>query len=120
MLKVSAFYPEKQKFYSWKKYFLSGCQYQNKKALFTDPIFSEGFDYRDKTSEVSAVVSGQVSKVVSKQGPLSDTATFGHSKSSPTTLSKSPKGHLISKRPFDVYKLTHKQQKFRKDFCPSL
>ena len=29
MLKVSAFYLEKQ--------------YQNKKALFTDPIFSEGF-----------------------------------------------------------------------------
>ena len=26
-----------------KKYFLSPCQYQNKKALFTDPIFSEGF-----------------------------------------------------------------------------
>ena len=24
-------------------YFLSHCQYQNKKALFTDPIFSEGF-----------------------------------------------------------------------------
>ena len=26
-----------------KKYFLSRCQYQNKKDLFTDPIFSEGF-----------------------------------------------------------------------------
>ena len=26
-----------------KKYFLSHCQYQNKKALFADPIFSEGF-----------------------------------------------------------------------------
>ena len=24
-------------------YFLSHCQYQNKKALYTDPIFSEGF-----------------------------------------------------------------------------
>ena len=27
-----------------KKYFLSCCQHQTKKALFTDPIFSEGFD----------------------------------------------------------------------------
>ena len=26
-----------------KKKFLSRCQYQNKEALFTDPIFSEGF-----------------------------------------------------------------------------
>jgi hypothetical protein len=26
-----------------KKYFLGCCQYQNKKALFTDPIFSKGF-----------------------------------------------------------------------------
>ena len=26
-----------------KKYFLSPCQYQNKKALFTDPIFSKVF-----------------------------------------------------------------------------
>ena len=31
--------------YSWEKYFLGCCQYQNKKkALFTDLIFSEGFD----------------------------------------------------------------------------
>ena len=42
MLKVSAFYLEKQVLFL-KKYFLSRCQYQNKKALFTDPIFSEGF-----------------------------------------------------------------------------
>ena len=43
MLKVSAFYLEKQKSFILK-YFLSRCQYQNKKALFThDPIFSEGF-----------------------------------------------------------------------------
>ena len=34
-----------KKFYSPKKYFLSRCQYQNKKALFTDPIFSEGFEF---------------------------------------------------------------------------
>ena len=26
-----------------EKIFLGRCQYQNKKALFTDPIFSEGF-----------------------------------------------------------------------------
>ena len=26
-----------------KKYFLSRCQHQNKKALFTDSIFREGF-----------------------------------------------------------------------------
>ena len=41
---------ERFSFLSWKtkvlflkKYFLGCCQYQNKKALFTDPIFSEGF-----------------------------------------------------------------------------
>ena len=39
MLKVSAFYI--------KKHFLGHSQYKNKKALFTDPIFSEGFDHRD-------------------------------------------------------------------------
>ena len=47
MIKVSAFYLEEQKrFIPKKKYFLSHCQYQNKKALFTDPIFSEGFGPR--------------------------------------------------------------------------
>ena len=44
MLKVSAFYLEKQKSFIPKKYFLGCCQYQNKKAVFTDPIFSEGFE----------------------------------------------------------------------------
>ena len=34
-----------KKFYSLKNYFLGRCQYQNKKALFTDPIFSDGFDF---------------------------------------------------------------------------
>ena len=34
---------EKQKSFIHKKKFLGHCQYQNKKALFTDPIFSEGF-----------------------------------------------------------------------------
>ena len=44
MLKVSAFYLEKQKkFFSKKEYLLRRCQYQNKKGLFTNPIFSEGF-----------------------------------------------------------------------------
>ena len=40
MLKVSAFYFEKQKSFIPKK---SRCQYQIKKALFTDSIFREGF-----------------------------------------------------------------------------
>ena len=45
MLKVSAFYLERQKSFIPKiLFFLSRCQYQNKKALFTDPIFSEGFE----------------------------------------------------------------------------
>ena len=44
MLKVSVFCLEKQKsFTRKKKIFLSRCQYQNKKVLFTDPIFREGF-----------------------------------------------------------------------------
>jgi hypothetical protein len=43
MLKVSALYLEKQKSFIPKKKKISLCQYQNKKALFTDPIFSEGF-----------------------------------------------------------------------------
>ena len=45
MLKVSVFYLETQKSFIPRKkdFLLSHCQYQNKKALFTDPIFSEGF-----------------------------------------------------------------------------
>ena len=39
ILKTSAFYLEKQKSFIPKKFFLSRCQYQNKKALFTDSIF---------------------------------------------------------------------------------
>ena len=42
MLKFSASYLEKQKKY-YSLYFLCRCQYQNKKKLFTDTIFSEGF-----------------------------------------------------------------------------
>ena len=40
-LKVSAFHLEKQKSFIPKKKFLSRCQYQNKKALFTDSIFQK-------------------------------------------------------------------------------
>ena len=47
ILKVSAFYLEKQKVLFLKKTF-SWRQYQNKKALFIDPIFSEGFAKRRK------------------------------------------------------------------------
>ena len=43
MLKISAFYLVKQKSFIPKKYDLGRCQYQNKKTLFTDPIFSDGF-----------------------------------------------------------------------------
>ena len=43
MLKFSDFYLEKQKSFISKKKFVSRCQCQNKKALFTDPIFCEGF-----------------------------------------------------------------------------
>ena len=42
-LKVSALYLEKQKVLYLKKKILGRCRYQNKKPLFTDPIFSEGF-----------------------------------------------------------------------------
>ena len=41
MLKVSAFYLEKQKSFIPKKIFFGRCQYQNKKALFTDSIFQK-------------------------------------------------------------------------------
>ena len=42
MLKVSAFYLKKQKCFITKKSIFLGCsQCQNKKALFTDQIFSE-------------------------------------------------------------------------------
>ena len=41
--KSFSFYLEKQKSFIPKKIFLGRCQYQNKKALFIDPIFSEGF-----------------------------------------------------------------------------
>jgi hypothetical protein len=37
----------KKSFIPKKNVFLSRCQYQNKKALFTEPIFSEGFGIRE-------------------------------------------------------------------------
>ena len=44
VLKVSVFYLDKQKsFIPEKNIFLSRCQYQNKKSLFTGSIFREGF-----------------------------------------------------------------------------
>ena len=48
ILKVSALYLEKRKSFIPKKKKLSHCQYQNKKALFTDPIFSDGFGWEGK------------------------------------------------------------------------
>ena len=41
ILKVSAFYFEKQESFIPKKKILGHCQYQNKKALFTDSIFQK-------------------------------------------------------------------------------
>ena len=45
MLKVLAFVLEKPKKKIHKKR-IGGCQNQNRKALFTDSIFSEGCGYR--------------------------------------------------------------------------
>ena len=45
MLKVSASYLEKQKSFIPKKMFFGRGQYQNKKALFTDSIFWDGFGF---------------------------------------------------------------------------
>ena len=62
MLKVSAFYLKKQKSFISGKKNLSRCQYQNKKALFTDPIFSEGFDLKVRKSQNEIVLSSNTSK----------------------------------------------------------
>ena len=43
MLTVYAFYLFKVLFL--KKYFLSRCEYQNKKAMFTDSIFRDNFEF---------------------------------------------------------------------------
>ena len=51
MLKVSAFYLEKQKsFIPKKKKNFGRSQYQNKKTLFPDSIFREGFDLNNQKS----------------------------------------------------------------------
>ena len=50
-----SFYLEKQKSFIPKKKFLSCCQFQNKKALFTDPICSEGFGYKSHSPVEPAV-----------------------------------------------------------------
>ena len=55
MLKVSAFYLEKQKSFIPKNKILSRCQNQNKKALFTDSIFGEGFASRYRKGWVISV-----------------------------------------------------------------
>jgi hypothetical protein len=55
MLNVSAFYLEKQTSFIPKKIILSRCQYQNKKALFNDPIFSEGFGQDEKEKVIKII-----------------------------------------------------------------
>ena len=53
MLKISTFYLEKQKFIPTKMWFkprVNELQYQNKLALFTDPIFSDGFNLMNQNS----------------------------------------------------------------------
>ena len=52
MLNISAFYLVKQKSFIPKKYDLGRSQYQNKKALFTVPIFSEGFELTMQSSHI--------------------------------------------------------------------
>ena len=37
--------------------FLGRCQYQNKKALFSDPIFSEGFDSGGPVSPMTDLIT---------------------------------------------------------------
>ena len=75
MLKVSAFYLEKQKSFPQKKYFLGRSQYQNKKALFTDPIFNEGFGFRHQFLSVCSTLQEHALKMC--LGPTSSiTATF--------------------------------------------
>ena len=61
MLKVSAFYLGKQKS-------LGRCQYQNKKALFTDAIFSERFGRKLKLNcEFNVVfITGYFGRPVSR------------------------------------------------------
>ena len=73
MLKVSAFYLEKQKSFIPKKNFLGRCQYQNKKALFTGPIFSEGFG--DNFVKLCLLVYEAQYKIVGEKQSKIDTWT---------------------------------------------
>ena len=58
-----------------KKIFLGRSQYQNKKALFTDPIFSEGFGFRHQFLSVCSTLQEHALKMC--LGPTSSiTATF--------------------------------------------
>ena len=52
-----SFLSYKTKSFIPKKYDLGRSQYQNKKALFTDPIFSDGFGSTPKNSLVTQVLS---------------------------------------------------------------
>ena len=56
-MKVSAFYLEKQKSYIPKIKKLSRCQYQNKKAFFTDSIFPKVLATMFKVARITAQLS---------------------------------------------------------------
>ena len=53
-----------------KKYFLGRCQYQNKKALFIDPIFSEGLVL------TTTISGGKIDIIGEKTGGKQETETF--------------------------------------------
>ena len=53
-----------------KKYFLGRCQYQNKKAFFTDPIFSEGLVL------TTTISGGKIDIIGEKTGGKQETETF--------------------------------------------
>ena len=46
------------------KKFLSRCQYQNKKTLFTDPIFSEGFGSSLETVHRSGFLTCRITNLI--------------------------------------------------------
>ena len=87
MLKISAFYLVKQKSFIPKKYDLGRSQYQNKKALFTDPIFSNGFGWHARVFVSSnklkftllvqdlLVIVETIKSRSDKKGPLIDAIT---------------------------------------------
>ena len=79
MLKVSAFYIAKQKVFFLNKYFLNRCQYQNKRALFTDPFFSEGFglDHLQNQTVVTKVVELIVFYFINNKSYVTDFISTG-------------------------------------------